>query len=239
MAIGVSFTGYDGKRKEATASSVADLQRIMPAAKAAAPRLGEMFRLPGKGSSSQAAQTPQDFMKMLAQGKQDPVDGPLVGIRGNDSTEPDGQSRPTGTQGGFRIPVSRTEMKVEPSMEMKCNKVTLVKLEYDLIFSESGLLKGRSVESKVWEKSFFVTSEGEGEAASACEYGVRAFWDDDTSVRPRLAELAFGTSADLATYDKEKKDFPCNYVNNNIGGRVVANPPVKRIATEGCLYVPS
>jgi len=238
MAIGVSFTGYDGKRKEATASSVADLQRIMPAAKAATPRLGEMFRLPGNGASSQTSQTPQDFMKMLAQGRQDPVDGPLIGIRGNDSTEPDGQSRSTGTQGGFRIPVSRTEMKVEPSLEMKCNKVTLVKLEYDLIFSESGLLKGRSVESKVWEKSFFVTSEEEGEAASACEYGVRAFWGSDTTDRPVLVKLAFGTSADLATYDEKKKDFPCNYVNNNIGGQKVAKPPVKIIGTQSCLYVP-
>lgn len=192
MAIGVSFTGYDGKRKEATASSVADLQRIMPAAKAAAPRIGEMFRLPGKGASSQTSQTPQDFMKMLAQGKQDPVDGPLVGIRGNDSTEPDGQSRSTGTQGGFRIPVSRTEMKVEPSMEMKCNKVTLVKLEYDLIFSESGLLKGRSVESKVWEKSFFVTSEGETEK-QVVDYCVKPVFADGA-----LSRLEFGSNTDLA-----------------------------------------
>lgn len=231
MAIGVSFTGYDGKRKEATANSVADLQRIMPAAKAAAPRIGEMFRLPSKGASSQTAQTPQDFVKMLAQGKQDPVDGPLVGIRGNDSTEPDGQSRPTGTQGGFRIPVSRTEMKVEPSLEMKCNKVTLVKLEYDLIFSESGLLKGRSVESKVWEKSFFVTNEGEGESASACEYGVRAFWDDETTDKPTLKLLAFGAAADLATYDKASGRFLCNY---NDAGSLMEIPPVKRVAVSAC-----
>lgn len=202
MAIGVSFTGYDGKRKEATASSVADLQRIMPAS-AAVPKIGEMFRLPGKGTA-QTPQTPQDFMKTLAQGKQDPVDGPLVGIRGNDSTEPDGQSRPTGTQGGFRIPVSRTEMKVEPSLEMKCNKVTLVKLEYDLIFSESGLLKGRSVESKVWEKSFFVTSEGTSEGDKS-KYAVRALTDEDGYI----TEMLFGEEADLVGDDIaeiEKKD---------------------------------
>ena len=133
--------------------------------------------------------------------------------------------------GGFRIPVSRTEMKVEPSLEMKCNKVTLVKLEYDLIFSESGLLKGRSVESKVWEKSFFVVSEEEKKTG---KYSVRAFWDSNNDDKPTLKMLAFGDEGSLGTYDESEEDFAANYVDGNIGGTKKGIPPVKRVAVSTC-----
>ena len=210
MAIGVSFTGYDGRKREGVAKSTADLHAIMSAR--GAPKVGQSF-------------SAGDFMKSINAKKQDPVDGPLVGVRGNDSLDPDGQQRAVGSMGGFRIPVSRTEMKVEPSLEMKCNKVTLVKLEYDLIFSESGLLKGRSVESKVWEKSFFVVSEGE-EPESNGKYGVKIFSTStaDDPVHPTLYGMAFGAEKDLDTWDSSSKKFSANYTEN---GDLVASPPVK------------
>ena len=218
MAIGVSFIGHDGRKREGVANTTNDLLGIMSAQ--GAPRVGQSF-------------SAGVLMKSVKAKKPDPVDGPLVGVRGNDSLDPDGQQRAVGSMGGFRIPVSRTEMKVEPSLEMKCNKVTLVKLEYDLIFSESGLLKGRSVESKVWEKSFFVVSEGEEQSGSGT-YCVRAFWDNDNDDKPTLQMLAFGDEASLDTYDECEKDFAANYVDGDIGGTKKDIPPVKRVAVSTC-----
>ena len=217
MAIGVSFIGHDGRKREGVANTTNDLLGIMSAQ--GAPKVGQSF-------------SAGDFMKSVTAKKPDPVDGPLVGVRGNDSLDPDGQQRAVGSMGGFRIPVSRTEMKVEPSLEMKCNKVTLVKLEYDLIFSESGLLKGRSVESKVWEKSFFVVSEGEEQSGSGT-YCVRAFWESDDSAQPKLKALAFGSDSDLGTYDSEEHDFAANYEDEDM--TVMKQfPPVKIITTAEC-----
>jgi hypothetical protein len=214
MAIGVSFIGHDGRKREGVANTANDLLGIMSAQ--GAPKVDQSF-------------SAGDLLKSVKAKKPDPVDGPLVGVRGNDSLDPDGQQRAVGSMGGFRIPVSRTEMKVEPSLEMKRNKVTLVKLEYDLIFSESGLLKGRSVESKVWEKSFFVVSEGE--ESTACEYGVRAFWDNAKTDKPTLKLLAFGSAANLATYDNASGKFLCNYDED---GKLLETPPVKRVAVSAC-----
>ena len=210
MAIGVSFIGHDGRKREGVANITNDLLGIMSAQ--GAPKVGQSF-------------SAGDFLKSVKAKKPDPVDGPLVGVRGNDSLDPDGQQRAVGSMGGFRIPVSRTEMKVEPSLEMKCNKVTLVKLEYDLIFSESGLLKGRSVESKVWEKSFFVVSEGE-ESESNGKYGVKIFSasTSDDPVHPTLYGMAFGAEKDLDTWDSSSKKFTANYDEN---GNLVASPPVR------------
>jgi len=182
MGIGVSYTGYDGKTRNSVAQNAADLPRIMgetrrqtaPAAKA--PKVGDTFQL-GKTSL-------------------DPVDGPLVGIEGNESPQPDGQFRMVGAKGGWRIPVTRTEMNVEPSMEMGCNQVTLTKLQYDLIISEKGLVKGRTEEREVWHKSFFVLADGKGEGGG--DYEVRpelkTIPGDDV---PRLAALYFGSGKNL------------------------------------------
>lgn len=184
MAIGVSFTGYDGKKKEAIAHSTADLQSIMG---------GKIARSPG---SPQIGQT---FGGAKMSKKSDPVDGPLIGVRGNQSIEPDGQMRSVGSSGGFRIAVTRTEMDVKPSLEMECNEVTLVKLEYDLIFSESGLLKGRSEERKVWEKSFFVLANGSSSANG--KYGVLASWDDNGV----LKSMTFGTEKAIDEFKEDGK----------------------------------
>lgn len=185
MAIGVSFTGYDGKKKEAVARSTADLQSIMG---------GKVAPVPG------APQVGQRFGAAKMPKKTDPIDGPLIGVRGNQSLEPDGQMRSVGSSGGFRIAVTRTEVNVKPSLEMQCNEVTLVKLEYDLIFSESGLLKGRSEERKVWEKSFFVLADGNG---SKGKYGVVADFDDNGV----LKAMTFGTEEALDGYKTDgKKD---------------------------------
>ena len=181
MGIGVSYTGYDGKTRNTVVQGSAELPSFMgntrrPQPKAAkAPNVGDVFKSGGLG---------------------DPVDGPLIGIEGNDSPEPDGQVRVVGSRGGWRFPVTRTEEKIEPSIIMGCNKVTHTKLQYDIIVSESGLVKGRTVERKVWEKSFFVLAEGEGGGG---EYEVRPEWttlpgDEKT---PRLAALYFGKGKDL------------------------------------------
>ena len=177
MGIGVSYTGYDGKTRNSVAQNAADLPRIMGETRrqvsqgsAKAPKVGDTFQF-GKTSL-------------------DPVDGPLVGIEGNESPQPDGQFRMVGAKGGWRIPVTRTEMKVEPSMEMGCNQVTLTKLQYDLIISEKGLVKGRTEEREVWHKSFFVLAE----AGGGGKYEVRPVWSHpiDETV-PRLEKLLFGS----------------------------------------------
>ena len=193
MGIGVSYTGYDGATRHKVVESAAELPRFMAAQTL---RIGETFGF-GKRRPESAAPS--------AVPKNDPVDGPLVGIEGNDSPEPDGQVRVVGSRGGWRIPVTRTEMNVEPSLEMQCNKVTLTKLQYDIIISESGLVKGRTVERKVWEKSFFVLAEG----ATGGKYEVRPEWTklegDDT---PRLAALYFGegSALDGKIEDVKKRD---------------------------------
>ncbi len=215
MAIGVSFTGYDGKKKEAVARSTADLQSIMG---------GKVAPVPG------APQVGQRFGAAKMSKKTDPIDGPLIGVRGNQSLEPDGQRRSVGSSGGFRIAVTRTEVNVKPSLEMQCNEVTLVKLEYDLIFSESGLLKGRSEERKVWEKSFFVLADGNG---SKGRYGVRAFWEQETTDMPHLNMLAFGSDSDLSTYNSKIGDFGANYEDEEMTKKK-AEPPVKIITTAEC-----
>lgn len=180
MGIGVSYTGYDGKTRNAVVQGSAELPSFMgntrrPQPKAAkAPNVGDVFKSGGMG---------------------DPVDGPLIGIEGNGRLEPDGQSRAVGSRGGWRIPITRTEMKIRPSLEMKCNEVILAKLQYDLIISEKGLVKGRTEEREVWRKTFFVQAEGEASG----EYEVRPEWtklpgDEQT---PRLAALYFGKGKDL------------------------------------------
>ena len=177
MGIGVSYTGYDGKTRHSVVQNAADLPRFMgtesraqpPAAKT--PRIGDLI---GKVN------------------QQDPVDGPLVGIEGNGSPEPDGQFRAVGSRGGFRLPFSRTEIEVAPSMIMGCNEVTLTKLEYNVIFSEKGLAKGRTEERVVWKKSFFVLAEAK-QASDGAKYGVRPTFDENGV----LQSLAFGTDAEL------------------------------------------
>lgn len=222
MGIGVSYTGYDGKTRHSVAQNATDLPRIMEETRrqiergeAGAPRVGERLALPRKQEAP------------------DPVDGPLVGIEGNESPQPDGQFRMVGAKGGWRIPVTRTEMKVEPSMEMGCNQVTLTKLQYDLIISEKGLVRGRTEEREVWHKSFFVLAEA-GEGTGNGKYGVRAFVEPshDDKERPHLKFLAFGTEADLDTWDGNV--FASNYKD----GMLVDNPPVKIVDTAGCAYNP-
>ena len=173
----------------------------------------------------------KDAKEKEGEEENDPVDGPVVGKTNNSDVEPDGESRDVGSKGGFRIAVSRTEMTKSRSMEMDCDMVTLVKLEYDLIFSQKGYLKGRSTERKVWEQSFFVKEEGSDAEA---KYSARAFWDDETSDKPTLTMIAFGDEASLDTYDKGHKDFAANYVNGVIGGTKKGIPPVKRVAVSTC-----
>ena len=224
--IGVSFGGYNGRKKETVAQSVSDVMRIMSAEEEAEKRKN--------GKKRPAVATPffplakKRASERRQQEEYDPVDGPVVGKSNNMDVEPDGQQRSVGAKGGFRISVSRTEMTKSRSLEMDCDVVTFVKLEYDLIFSQKGYLKGRSTERKVWEQSFFVKSEGE---STACDYGVRAFWDNANTDKPTLQLLAFGSAANLATYDEASGKFLCNYDES---GALLKTPPVKRVAVSAC-----
>ena len=174
----------------------------------------------------------KDAKEKKSEEEDDPVDGPVVGKTNNSGIEPDGESRSIGSAGGFRITVSRTEMTKSRSLEMDADMVTLVKLEYDLIFSQKGYLKGRSTERKVWEQSFYAVSEEEEEKTG--KYSVRAFWDNYNDDKPTLQMLAFGDEESLGTYDEGRQDFAANYVGGNIGGTKKAIPPVKRVAVSTC-----
>lgn len=215
MGIGVSYTGYDGATRHSVAQGAADLPRIMgglPARRAtapASPRVGDRLAAP----------------------QQDPVDGPLIGIEGNDSPRPDGQFRAIGTRGGWRLPFSRTEIEVKPSIVMGCNEVTLTKLQYDVIFSEKGLAKGRTEERVVWEKSFFVLAEDIAKSVASGKFAVRLFAQNvaDDPVHPMPTAFAFGSDADLDTYNEAYNRFDCNYDES---GNVLPDPPVKVIAIE-------
>lgn len=218
MPIGVSFTGFDGKKRSAVVKSTDELQKFM-----------------GGGGQRSRAQSQISLPE-----KPDPVDGPLIGIEGNGVSEPDGHSRPVGAAGGWRIPITRTEMSVKPSLEMKCNQVTLTKLEYDLIISEKGFVKGRTVERKVWSKSFFVISDKKDkEQQSNGVYCVRPFWDFEFDEKPVLQRLAFGTENDLNSYDKESGEFACNHVDGDLSKEKKTNPPVKIVETASCTYNPT
>lgn len=239
MAIGVSFTGYDGKKIESVAQDTNDLLRIM--GEKNGPLLGAAYTFGGKSKPKESIkQVSMNINKtvqnmMGTQKKPDPVDGPVCGRANSGSTEPDGAYRAVGTKGGFRIVVSRTEEKYEPCQEMLCDKVTLVKLEFDLIFSEEGLCKGRSAERKVWEKSFFVMKENqeEEEGSGSGTYCVRAFWEQETTDMPHLNALAFGSDSNLSTYNSKIGDFGANYEDEEMTKKK-AEPPVKIITTAQC-----
>ena len=205
MAIGVSYNGH-----KMSASSAAELQQVM------AQHGMEMV-----GRTIPLSRAPK-------MGQFDPVDGPLVGIEGNDSQEPDGMSRAVGSKGGWRIECSRVEISVKPSLEMKCNEVTLVKLAYQVIFSEKGLAKGRTPEKEVWRKSFFVISDGKNGSGNG-KYGSRLFFDNDgdDAIHPLPTAIAFGSDENLDTFNEETKRFACNYDSS---GRPLADPPVKVVA---------
>ena len=210
MAIGVSYNGH-----KMSASSAAELQQIM--AKHGSEMIGQKF------ASRRQKQPSVPKMEPF-----DPVDGPLVGIEGNDSQEPDGMSRSVGSKGGWRMECSRVEISIKPSLEMKCNEVTLVKLAYQVIFSEKGLAKGRTPEKEVWRKSFFVISDG-GSGSAEAKYGVRLFATEDASdpIHPIPKALAFGSEENLDTYNEQTKRFACNY---NSAGQPLEDPPVKVVA---------
>ena len=235
MAIGVSFTGYDGKKIESVAQDTNDLLRIMGERDGA--RLGETHTFGRRNpvnpveSIKQLSMNINNISKTIKEPKKfDPIDGSVCGMANTESTKPDHDSRAIGTKGGFRIVVSRTEEKYEACQEMRCDKVTLVKLEFDLIFSQDGLCKGRSPERKVWEKSFYVMKANEEEGSGSGNFCVRAFWGGEgTSDKPTLQMLAFGTDANLNTYDGSK--FTCNYDED---GELRKDAPVKRVAVSAC-----
>ena len=171
----------------------------------------------------------------------DKVDGGAVGEEST-SLRPNAGTRSASDRGGWRIPISRTAMKVEPSLEMKCNKVTVYDLMSFLIMSENGRVVGKTKETKREVVSFFVLSDKQQEQqASNGKFCVRAFWADggnegSTADKPLLSILAFGKEEDLDTYDESSGKFRCNYVDGNIANDLVEDPPVKRVAVSPCSH---
>ena len=88
---------------------------------------------------------------------------------------------------------------------MKCNKVTLTKLQYDVIFSEMGLAKGRTEERVVWQKSFFVLAEAE-QGGGDGKYGVRMFSDAEDLLSWGIEDL---TSKHIVGMDEENDTHHC------------------------------
>ena len=197
MAIGVSYRGHT-----ISASDVGELQRQMDGFRdrsgvRAAETVGRVFGTPK--TSPHKLEPMQAPMRRKsppppAQEPFDPVDGPLVGVEGNDSLEPDGHSRIVGSKGGWRLEMSRTEIEVKPSLELQCNEVRIVKLAYYVIFSEKGLAVGRTPEHKVWEKSFYALADG---GKSNGQFAVRAV----TNESGHITDLLFGKEADLGGDD--------------------------------------
>lgn len=126
-----------------------------------------------------------------------------------------------------RIPfVSRTKMAVDESSGM----VTIYEFIREIVFSPGGRLVGCTKERRRVVGSFIPGGEGgEGEG----KYGVRLFSvvaDTDDPAHPTPDAFAFGTEADLDTYNKSTGRFECNYE----GGQVKDDPPVKVIAVTTC-----
>lgn len=119
----------------------------------------------------------------------DKIDGGAVGEEST-SPSPNAGTRSVSDKGGWRIPISRTAMKVEPSLEMKCNKVTVYDLMSFLILSENGRVVGKTKETKREVASFFVLSE-KGSSSNA-EYCVKPIFEEGV-----LKKLLFGSESML------------------------------------------
>lgn len=119
----------------------------------------------------------------------DKVDGGAVGEEST-SLSPNAGTRSASDRGGWRIPISRTAMKVEPSLEMKCNKVTVYDLMSFLIMSENGRVVGKTKETKREVASFFVLSENGG--SSNAEYCVKPIFEGGV-----IKKFLFGSESKL------------------------------------------
>jgi hypothetical protein len=67
------------------------------------------------------------------------------------------------------------------------------------------------------------------------KYSVRPFWEEshDDPERPHLVSLAFGSDANLDTWNDDKRRFDCNYDEND---ELLDDPPVKIVDTDRCHY---
>ena len=182
------------RRKAAHASFVAVMRKTAQRRKQqkqreeAEKRKKEMADLKKKVEELEKSEKEKDVEE-----ENDPVGGPSAGAVNSSSAEPDGQSRAPGSKGGFTIPVSRTEVMYAD--DNGTIRTFLVKLEFDLIVSEKGYLKGRSEERTVWTKEI---QSGGGNG----KYGALADWDEDGV----LKSIAFGTEADLDAYCKQSEE---------------------------------
>ena len=145
------------------------------------------------------------------------VCGPMFGC----DSEDEDSAEATGGE-AVRIPfVSRTKMAIDEATGM----VTVYEFIREMVFSPEGRMVGCTKERRRVVGSFLPGTDGEGNG----KYCVRPFFigTEDDPVHPRPDAFAFGTEADLDTYDENTGRFECNYS----GGALLADPPVKVILT--------
>lgn len=148
--------------------------------------------------------------------------GPKFGC---DSEDADDSEAPSGK--AVRIPfVSRNCMKVDEGAD---GMITIYEFVRELVFSPGGRRVFCTGERRRVVGSFV---PGEGGGGNG-KYGVRLFsiaQDATDPVHPTPDAFAFGTEANLDTYNEDSGQFECNYE----GGQVKDDPPVKVIAVMTC-----
>ena len=163
-----------------------------------------------------------------------PICGPMFGC---DSEDED--SAEAGNGEPVRIPfVSRTKMVVGEvttttleEQEVEYQDIILYEFIREMVFSPSGRRVFCTKERRRMVGQFRVYKGGGG--SSDGKYGVRLFsvaQDETDPVHPTPDAFAFGTEANLDTYNKDSGQFECNYE----GGQVKDDPPVKVIAVTIC-----
>lgn len=162
-----------------------------------------------------------------------PVCGPMFGCDSEDEDSAEaGEGEPV------RIPVvSRTKMVVgDVQQTMLDGEETeyqdIIQYEFirELVFSPSGRRVFCTKERRRMVGQFRVYKGG---GSSNGKYGVRLFsivQDATDPAHPTPDAFAFGTEANLDTYNEDSGQFECNYE----GGQLKDDPPVKVIAVTTC-----
>ncbi len=153
-----------------------------------------------------------------------PTHGKVVGKDVGDDTQSLDADKaekalPDGVAWSMRVATDERAQKDENT-----GLVTVFKYFRKLYFSAAGRIVGCSGE---WREVAYAFLAGGGTGNG--KYGVRVFTTGDDE-NPAFNFLAFGTEANLDTWDEETQKFACNYD----GTEPLANPPVKIAEVDIC-----
>lgn len=153
-----------------------------------------------------------------------PLHGAVVGKNvGDDTQSLDAdkaeKSLPDGAAWAMRVMTDERAKKDEDT-----GLVTVFKYFRKLFFSAAGRVVGCSGE---WREVSYAFLAGGGTGNG--KYGVRVFTTGEDE-NPAFNFLAFGTEANLDTWDEETQKFKCNYD----GTEPLVNPPVKIAEVDIC-----